>query len=557
MVLDYKDVSFSFRDRTRRRRRRLLWLLLLALLGASGFIAFRSLQARAAVARIEDLLLAGRTDEAGQRLQAAASPVFQRGNFRELRALTELCRGRLPEAASRFAELRRGGVATSLRAGRMLAHFFDHGEAEKLKVYADYLLPRGNDEVLWFHALSRAALLDADAAEKSLAGLSTAYRRDNGKALGLLSRFIRSLRSGRIDYVFDRNDQPLAYFDLRRRSGRALVPGMDFSPFEAQFKKGASRFRLTLDGRMQRQVDRLFNDYSGSLVLLDLPESAVTVAYSKPAAGRPADAAFSQAYEPGSIVKLITLLAFLRRGGAGIFPLECPGLLAVGGGIVYDLEKHGRVRDVSQALARSCNVSFARMGKAAGAAALTDMLQRFFFNGPGFRDQFCTFAAGRFAALSGADLPLANLAAGLDGITMTTVHASVLAAAIAQNGQHFPPYLIDDAKNILGLGFYRHAARPLRLLSDDLNFMRLRKAMAAVVEDEKGTGRRLRGTSPRLAIKTGTAPNPTGGLDAIIIGFLPYENPRYAFAFRLEGAGRAELAGAALLQGLLKVLYPG
>jgi peptidoglycan glycosyltransferase len=380
--------------------------------------------------------------------------------------------------------------------------------------------------------------------------------RDNGKAVELLARFTRSLRSGRIDYVFDRNDLPLAYFDLRRRSGRALVPGMDFSPFEAQFKKGARRFRLTLDGGMQRKVDRLFSGYSGSLVLLDLPENAVTVAYSKPAAGLPADAAFSQAYEPGSIVKLISLLAYLRCGGAGIFPLECPGLLALGGGIVYDLEKHGRVVDVSQALARSCNVSFALMGKAAGAAVLTDLLRRFFFNDPGFRDQFCTFAAGRFATQAGADLPLANLAAGLDGITVTTVHAAVLAAAFAQNGQHFPPYLIDDAKNILGLGYYRHAARPRRLLSDDLNFLRVRKAMAAVVEDEKGTGRRLRGSTPRLAIKTGTAPNQAGGLDAIIIGFLPYDNPRYAFAFRLEGAGRAELNGATFLLGLLKVLYP-
>jgi peptidoglycan glycosyltransferase len=557
MVLDYKDVTFSFRDRTLRRRRRLLRLLLLALLAAAVFLGFRSLRARATVAQIEDLLLAGRTDEARQWLQSAASPVFQRGNFRELRALADLCLGHLPEAAARFAELRRGGFATSLRSGRMLAYLFDRGEYGKLAVYADYLLPRGNDEALWFHALCRAAFLDADAAEKALAGLSAAYRRDNGKAVELLARFTRSLRSGRIDYVFDRNDLPLAYFDLRRRSGRALVPGMDFSPFEAQFKKGARRFRLTLDGGMQRKVDRLFSGYSGSLVLLDLPENAVTVAYSKPAAGLPADAAFSQAYEPGSIVKLLSLLAYLRRGGAGIFPLECPGLLALGSGIVYDLEKHGRVGDASQALARSCNVSFALMGKAAGAAALTALLRRFFFNAPGFSDQFCTFAAGSFAALAGSELRLANLAAGLDGITVTTLHAAVLAAVFAQNGQHFPPYLIDDAKNILGLGYYRHAARPRRLLSDDLNFLRVRKAMAAVVEDEKGTGRRLRGSTPRLAIKTGTAPNPAGGLDAIIIGFLPYDNPRYAFAFRLEGAGRAELNGAAFLLGLLKVLYPG
>jgi len=556
-MLDYKDVSFSFRDRTLRRRRRLLRLLLLALLAAAVFLGFRSLQARAAVSRIEDLLLAGRLGDVEQRLQAEASPLFQRGNFRELRALADLCRGRLPEAGSRFAELHRGGFATSLRSGRMLAYFFDRGEYEKLRVYADYLLPRGNDEVRWFHALSRAAFLDPDGAENAVAGLSTAYRRANGKALDLLSRFNRSLRTGRVNYVFDRNDVPLAYFDIKGLSSRALVPGMDFAPFAAKFKKGACSFRLTLDGGLQRKVDRLFREYSGTLVLLDLPENAIVVAYSKPGAGRPSDAAFSEAYEPGSIVKLISLLAYLRHGGTGIFPLECPGQLAVGGKAIHDLEKHGRVRDFSQALARSCNVSFALMGREAGFTALADLLQRFFFNAPAFRDQFCTFATGKYTGRSGDDLQLAVLAAGLDGVTTTTVHAAVLAAAFAENGQHFPPFLIDDAKNILGLGFYRHAARPTQLLADDLNFMRVRKAMAAVVEDEMGTGRRLRGAKPRLAIKTGTAPNPLGGLDAIIIGFLPYENPRYAFAFRLEGAGRAERNGVFFLQALLKVLYPG
>ena len=555
-MLDYKDVSFSFQDRKLRRRRRLLRLLLLAVLAAAVFIGFRSLKAGAAVSRIEDLLLSGRLDEAERQVQAAASPLFQRGNFLELRALNDLCHGRLPEAASRFAELRRGGFSTSLRSGRMLGHFFDRGEYDKLDMYTAYLLPRGGDEILWFHALCRAAFLDAPAAELAVSGLSVAYRQANGKALDLLSRFIRSLRAGRVDYIFDRNDAPLAYFDLRRRAGRALVPGMDFAVFEAQFKKGARFFHLTLDSGLQRSIHRLFQGYAGTLVLLDLPENAVVAAYSKPGTGGAPDAAFSELYEPGSIVKLVSLLAYLRRGGEGIFPMECPGLLAVEGRIVYDLEKHGTVRDVSQALARSCNVSFARMGQAVGRPGLTDLLQRFFFNATAFTDRFLTFRTGTFAS-GGGDFELAGMASGLNGVTVSTLHAAVLAAVFAQNGQHFPPYLIDDARNLLGLGFYQHAPRPQRLLTDDPNFLRVRKAMAAVVEDEKGTGRRLRGAAPRLAIKTGTASGKSGGLDAIIIGFLPYENPRYAFAFRLEGAGRADLRGTHFLQDLLKVLYPG
>jgi hypothetical protein len=555
-LLDYKDVSFSFQDRKLRRRRRLLRLLLLAVLAAAVFLAFRSFQARAAVSRIESLLLAGRLDQAGQLLRHAGSTLFQRGNLRELRALEELFRGRLPEARSRFDELRRRGFATTLRSGRLLAHFFDRGEYDKLNVYAGYLLPRGNDEARWFHALGRAAFLDADEAERAVAGLSAAYRQANGKALDMLSGFIRSLRSGRVDYIFDRNDVPLAWFDLRRRSSHSLVPGMDFAAFEAQFKRGARFYRLTLDGGLQRKIGRLFQGYAGTLVLLDLPGNAIAAAYSKPGAGGAPDAAFSERYEPGSIVKLVSLLAYLRQGGNGIFPAQCQGLLAVEGRIIYDLEKHGMLADFSQALARSCNVCFARMGQAVGRPGLRELLRRFFFNAPAFTDQFLTFRTGTFAS-GGGDFELAGLASGLDGIRVTTAHAAVLAADFAENGQHFPPYLIDDAKNLLGLGFYHHDPRPLRLLADDLNFLRVRKAMAAVVEDEKGTGRRLSGVTPRLAIKTGTAAGKAGQLDAIIIGFLPFENPRYAFAFRLEGAGRADLQGAFFLRELLKILYPG
>jgi hypothetical protein len=555
-MLDYKDVTFSFRDRKARGRRRLLCLFLSALAVLAALAGYRCLRARAAVNAIQDLLLAGRLDEAGQRLREAGSPVFQRGNLRELRALSDLFAGRLGEAAAQLEELGRERAATTLRSGQMLSRFLDQGRYRELKLYGDYLLPRGSDEVRWFHALCQAAFLDGGGSRDSLAGLSAAFRAANGKAVALLSDFDDALAGGRIDYVFDRNDLPLACFDLKRRESRSLLPGISFPEFAARFREGARFFRLTLDGALQRKVDRLFSGYFGSLVLLDLPENGIAVAYSKPRSGSAANAAFAERFQPGSIVKLVALLAYLRHGGAGVFPLDCRGLLPVAGRIIYDLRKHGRVRDVARALALSCNVSFARMAQETGPGELVDLLQRFLFNGPPIRDQFCSFATGKFDLPAGDAFRLAGLAAGLDGVTVTTLHAAVLAAIFAQRGQYAPPYLIDGTKNILGLGFYRHVSRPQRLLTDDLEFLHVQKAMAAVVEDEEGTGRRLRGAAVRLAIKTGTARGPAGGLDAIIAGFFPYEKPRYAFAFRLEGGGRAESNGASFLGGLLEILYP-
>jgi hypothetical protein len=553
-VLDYKDVTFSFQDRRKRQRRRRLALLLLALLAGAVFLGLQRLKAGSAVAAAEELLLAGRLEEAGRRLRSFPSPLFQRADFRELQALHDLCSGRLQEAAGRFQRLRADGAATTLRAGRFLARFLDRGEYSRLEAYSGYLLPRGGDEARWYHALALSARLDADGADRDLDGLSAAYRQANAKAVGLIAGFNRSLRSGRVDFVFDRGDEPIAFYDVRRGASRPLLPGMDFAPFAAQFRAGTRRFRLTLDAGLQRRVDRLFQGRSGSLVVLELPESAVLVAYSRPRSGRGGAAAFHEAFNPGSVVKIVSLLAYLRSG-ADVFPLECRGNIAAGGRIVYDLEKHGLVRDPAQALARSCNVAFTRMARAAGAAALSEMLRLFFFNGPGWNDRFLRFAAGRFDA-AGDDLQLARLASGLEGITMTTVQAAALAAVFAQGGEHFSPYLIDDAKNVLGIGYYRHEPRMQRLLADDLNFLKVRQAMAAVVEDGEGTLRRLRGIQPRLAAKTGTVAG-AAGLDAVIAGFLPYERPRYAFALRLEGAGRADLAGADLLRELLPLLSAG
>ncbi len=555
-MLDYKDVSFSFRDRTARRRRRQLRMLLLAGMIAAAFLAFRYWRAGATVAEIQELLLAGRLNEAELRLREAGPLFFQRGNLRELRALSGLFAGRLDEAAARLDQLSRDRVSTSLRSGQVMKYFFDRGDYRKLKIYAEYLLPRGHDEARWFHALCQAAFLDPEDSEKTIAGISSSFQRANGKALDLLRRFNRSLRSGRVDYVFDRNDLPLAYFDLRRRLTRSLIPGMKFDGLEKHFKEGARHFRLTLDGELQKKIDLLFRNLFGTLVLLDLPESGIAVAYSKPRSSQSTNAALVEQYEPGSVIKIITLLAYLRSARTEIFPMDCTGSLTLGGRTISDLTRHGRVQDPSRALALSCNIAFTRMGQAAGLPALTGLLQSFFFNAADFSDPFFRFAAGKFSLDSGDGLQLADLALGLKKITLTTVHAAALAAIVSQAGQLFPPYLVDDAKNILGLGFYRHEARPRRVLADDLNFLRLKKAMAAAVEDENGTGRRARRRTLRLAIKTGTTGSSASGLNAIIVGFFPYEKPRYAFAFRLEGAGRADVDGALFLQRLLQILYP-
>jgi hypothetical protein len=555
MVLDYKGVSFSFKSRKTRRRKQRLKLALLVLLVIAVFCGYRFLKVNAAIGKIQDLLLANQVNEASKKLAELKTSFFLRGSIRELRALIDLFKDRLPQAEAQFNKLRRERTTTSLRSGQFQKCFIDRGEYLKLKIYTDYHLPQGGDENIWFYALYQAAFFNGKESEKALARLSPIYKQNNAKALALLAKANNNLRLGRFDYIFDKNDTPVAYFDVRNQRTHSLLPGLDFADFDLQIKKGISYFRLTLDAGLQRKIGHLFNGFFGTLLILDLPENSILAAYSKPRFAKAVNAVFSEAYEPGSIVKIISLLAYLRQTDRKLFPYICQGQTNLQGKIFYDRIAHKQVTNYSEALALSCNLSFARMGLAIGSRRLASLLELFYFNAQPFYDWFLKFQNGTFNRELSADIKLAKLAVGLGEISLTTIHAAVLAAVFSQNGLLFPPYIIDDAKSILELGFHSHRAQPLRVLADDFNFGRVKKAMREVVNNETGSGRRAWSAAVNLTIKTGTVGDSKQGLAALIIGFFPSENPRYAFAFRLEGAGKAELNGAFFLRELLKILY--
>lgn len=554
MVLDYRDVAFSFQKRKTRRRRQRLKLALLLLAVFALFCGYRFLRVRVAVEKIQDLLLGNRVNEADKKITELASSFFLRDHILELRALSDLFGDRLTQAQAQFYKLGQDRAATSLRSGQFQKFFFDRGEYAKLKIYTAYHLPRGGDENTWFYALVQSAFFNGSESEKAVARLSPAFRKSNAKALALLEKVNAELRRGRVDYVFDKNGSPLAYFDMRRRKTRSLLPGLDWVDFDRQLKKGLSYFQLTLDAGLQIEIGHLFNGFSGTLILMDLPQNSILAAYSKPRSPGSANAVFSETYEPGSIVKIVSLLAYLRQADQSLFPYDCPGQITLGKRVFYDGMAHKQVKDYAAALAVSCNISFAKMGLKIGSRRLASLLGLFYFNARPFADWFLEFQTGTFKKELTADFELANLAVGLNEISLTTVHAAMLAAVFSQDGLLFPPYLIDDAKSILNLGYHSHRSRPLRVLADDLNFRRVKKAMREVLNDENDTGRSAISAAADLAIKTGIAGDPEQGLDALAIGFFPFEKPRYAFAFRLEGAGKARLNGEHFLRGLVKIL---
>jgi len=554
MVLDYKDVSFSFKRKKRQRlfkKVKYLALLLLLILGylvASRFVEARQLK------KIQVWLLAGKPAEALALLDRLGNSIFHPDSKTELLALDHLLKGELAEGERLLAGLSRD--STQVDSRDFLDYFLDNARYRELKIYTDYLRAKGED-VRYYSIIYRIALFEPGWTSALLDDPDVPQQAQHQKALRIIARAGEELKTGKKNYIFDVNGKPLAAYDLKKQGTIPLVPGINFDLLNAHFTGGLKYYQLTLDRDIQEKVHALFTGYSGSFILIDLKDGGLLSAYSKSRFLPGVNAAFSESYAPASTIKILTLLAFLSAGKEFSWPFNCPGKIDIERKTFYDWRAHGAIDTYSQALALSCNLVFARLGQEVGPTGLVSFLEQFFFNAPPFKDLFFEFKTGTVSRQVRGNYQLARLAVGLSGITVTTLHSALISALVAQDGSSCTPYLVKNMKNILEVSFYNHESKLLTALKDNPAFPLVREGMQAVIEYPDGTGRRARVNFVQLAVKTGTAGEMKAGYDAIFTGFFPANRPRYAFAFILQQAGRAENEGAAFLGAFLTSFYAG
>jgi len=276
---------------------------------------------------------------------------------------------------------------------------------------------------------------------------------------------------------------------------------------------------------------------------------------------------------PGSTFKPVSALAGLTFPGAGITRhtvFECLGQLAVGDRTMGCLGNHGEIA-LEEAIARSCNIYFYRLGRAVGIEALREMAMRFGF-GRGEKSGLLLDNE----VLESVGIPIASgvhesapslgpgdsttdamrLAIGqapLDDVTPLQV-ATMMAAV--GTGTFRPPSLVLEVEGYPPLP--SRAGTSLGIPNQALDAVR--DGMARVMDGVSGTGRRLNAAlvekAPWLvgtiAAKTGTAQVGPGGKDqAWFAGFLPRDNPRLAFAVLIEDCGLHGSEAAAPVFGKL------
>ncbi|MCI0396223.1 MAG: penicillin-binding protein 2 [Chloroflexi bacterium] len=368
-------------------------------------------------------------------------------------------------------------------------------------------------------------------------------------------------------------------------AGEAASATINISPLtiqESVIAREGADLVLTIDRSVQYMVEehlqRAINEYGasgGTIIVMDPRTGAILAMASTPCYSpyRFFEAneevlfnpAVSQQYEPGSVMKLVTMASALDSGT--VTPQSTyydAGVIELGGYPLYNWDRSARGQmDMTGLLAHSLNVGAATIATWMGPDTFYSYLQRFGFGRPTGIDLMAE--AGGLLPLPGdsewTETNLGTNAFG-QGLAVTPLQMISAASALANRGYLMQPYLVQE---IQGNGRVFHhdptvLSRPItEQTANQMAVMAVNAVRQEVVEAQ------VEGYT--IAGKTGTAQIPVGGIyhptDTIasFIGWLPADAPEIIVLIKLDrptvspwGSQTAAPAFATLIQELVVLL---
>ena len=237
----------------------------------------------------------------------------------------------------------------------------------------------------------------------------------------------------------------------------------------------------------------------------------------------------SYVYEPGSVMKVVTLAGAINSGAiAPDTVINDPGYLNVGGYRIsdWDHRNHGNVT-YTYVLEHSLNVGAMKAMQAEGHEAFYSYLQGFGLTRPSGIDvdgETCLLPA---AADKLADSQYATAAFG-QGIDTNMVQMLAAVNVIANGGKYAPPHVMER----VGTKVNPLLLQPQRQVIAPATAAKVTAMMQSVVQHGSGWNSRVKGFELDQAGKTGTSQIPVNGqytqdVWASFVGFLPAQHPRF------------------------------
>src|SRR5213594_414501 len=283
--------------------------------------------------------------------------------------------------------------------------------------------------------------------------------------------------------------------------------------------------------------------------------------------------AYRSSYPPGSTFKVAVGIAALESHA--VYPddrYECVPAIQVGNVTFHNWKKGDRgALNFVQALTESCDTWFYQVGIKTGAGPIIDWALKLGFGakcgiplrgeaeGRVPNDEYMKATHGR-KLLNG---DIANMSIGQGDIQVTPLQMAQAMATIANGGTLYQTRLVQQVQtfdNQIATAYQVRAKRTLDLSSETSD--QVRTGMINVVNGAGGTAHQASLDNVEVAGKTGTAqwgPKNKERTAAWFAGFLPADQPRYAFAAVYEGDVGSKVHGgsaaAPMIADVFKEVY--
>lgn len=342
-------------------------------------------------------------------------------------------------------------------------------------------------------------------------------------------------------------------------AGQAASATLNRSPLSTQYsviaREGADLV-LTIDRSVQSLVEthlrraiETHGAVSGEIIVMDPRTGAILAMAAAPCFDpytfydETDESVFlnpfvTRQYEPGSVMKLVTMAAALDSGT--VTPQTTyydAGVLETGGHLTYNWDRSAPgTTDMTTLLSRSLNVGAATIATWMGPETYYSYLQRFGFGRPTGIDLMAESSG--LMPLPGDPLWTESFVATNaygQGLAATPLQMITAVSAIANGGEMMQPYLVQKIDN--GGDVYEHTPTVLsRPISAET--ARLVTSMAVTAVASEVPAAQIEGYT--IAGKTGTAQIAENGIylsnDVIgsFIGWLPADDPEIIIMVKLD-----------------------
>ena len=239
----------------------------------------------------------------------------------------------------------------------------------------------------------------------------------------------------------------------------------------------------------------------------------------------------SDAYEPGSTFKIVTLSSALDSGAVTqASSFDCPGFKIVNGERIKCWKSSHGHQTLKEAVQHSCNPAFMTMALGMGTETFYDYIYKFGFGAS--TESGLTGESGGIVIHEKyiRENNLARIGFG-QSIAVTPLQLATAVAAAVNGGELMQPYIVKQV--IAADGTIIKETEPTvvrRVISEETSAI-VREILESVVAEGSGKNAQIPGY--RVGGKTGTAQKyvdgqvSSGSLIASFIGFAPAEDPEY------------------------------